>query len=139
VEADAHGFARLVRHFPKRADELRARARSITDPPPDLNISADKIWRLSQLWLTFLDGEDFGLTIDEGIYREVKQLANSAPRCSIEEEAGQWMLINATSMSEDEIELALWCAVDRVGHALVINGNFDETLQILLSHRRGSS
>jgi hypothetical protein len=38
-------------------------------------------------------------------------------------------------MTDFEIALALWCGVDRVGTVLVVNGNFDETLEDLIQYR----
>lgn len=126
---------KLQQHFPKRAEELRKLGDSGSTSSGSFEETSKKVWVLSQLWLTFLDGDDFGLTVDSDIYKQIVDLANSSPRCSIEEEAGHWMLMNAVSMSESEIELALWCAVDRVGTILVLNGSFDETRQLLLEHR----
>jgi len=126
---------KLQQHFPKRAEELRKLAVSGSNSSGTFEEISEEVWTLSQLWLTFLDGDDLGFTVDSDIYRQIVDLANSSPRCSIEEEAVHWMLINAVNMSEPEIELALWCAVDRVGTILVLNGNFDETRQMLVEHR----
>ena len=88
-----------------------------------------------KLWMIFLDGDDLAFTQDHDLYRHISDLANSHPRCTIEEEVGHWMTMLAGQMTDFEIALALWCGVDRVGSILVINGNFDETLDELIQHR----
>lgn len=126
---------KLQQHFPKRAEELRKLGVSGSKSSGPFEETSEKVWALSQLWLALLDGDDFGLTIDENIYKRIVDLANSSPRCSIEEEAGQWMLMTALNMTDEEIELALWCAVDHVGQILVLNGNFDETRDFLIEQK----
>ena len=129
---------KLQQHFPKRAEELKKLAASRLKSSGPFEETSEKVWTLCQLWLTLLDGDDFGLTIDERIYKQIVDLANSSPRCSIEEEAGHWMLMKALNMTDEEIELALRCAVDHVGHVLVLNGNFDETRDFLIEQRNRS-
>ena len=137
VQTDASSIhlGKLENAFPRRAEELRNHARSggkLSGPIEDV---AARIWSLSQLWLVFLDGDDFGLTKDRGIYDHVVSMAHTHPRCSIEHEANITMIMVASIMSNFEIETALNCSVDSVGAILLLNGNFDETYQELVRGR----
>ncbi len=137
VQTDASSIhlGKLENAFPRRAEELRNHVRSggkLSGPIEDV---AARIWSLSQLWLVFLDGDDFGLTKDRGIYDHVVSMAHTHPRCSIEHEANIIMIMVAASMSNFEIETALNCSVDSVGAILLLNGNFDETYQELVRGR----
>jgi hypothetical protein len=94
---------------------------------------ARNIWWLGQLWLTFLDGDDFQLTDDREIYDQVRELAAKPPRRSIEDEASAWMIMRAANMSKFEIKLGLDCAVKSVGTVLIFNGNYDFIYRSLVS------
>jgi hypothetical protein len=135
TDASSVHLGKLEITFPHRAEQLRSHARNggkLSGPIEDV---AARIWSLSQLWLVFLDGDDFGLTQDRGIYDHVVSMAHTHPRCSIEHEANITMIMVAASMSNFEIETALNCSVDSVGAILLLNGNFDETYQELVRGR----
>jgi|688.fasta_scaffold110122_1 hypothetical protein len=127
--------ARIGKNFPQRFQELNNHHRSGHFLSGELSEVAERIWKLSQLWMIFLDGVDLAFTQDHDLYRHISDLANSHPRCTIEEEVGHWMTLLAGQMTDFEIALALWCGVDRVGSILVLNGNFSETLDELIQHR----
>lgn len=120
---------RLSGRYPEVASKLLSRVRSGGAISGEIDNVACNIWWLGQLWLTFLDGDDFGLTDDREIYDHVKALAAQSPRCSIEEEAWAWMQARAANMSKFEIKLGLDCAVKSVGTLLIFNGNYDDTYQ----------
>ena len=126
---------KLGNNFPQRFQELENHHRSGQFLSGELSEVAERIWKLSQLWMIFLDGDDLSFTQDHELYRHISDLANSHPRCTIEEEVGHWMTMLAGQMTDFEIALALWCGVDRVGSILVLNGNFSETLDELIQHR----
>lgn len=128
-------LGKLENFFPKRAEELRAHARNGGNLSGPIEKVAEGIWSLSQLWLVFLDGDDFGLTDDRAIYDQIVSLANTHPRCSIEHEAGIWMRMVAASLSNFEIAIALGCSVDSVGSILMLNGNYDDTYRMLIGSR----
>ena len=125
----------LVKNFNKRFQELETHQRSGHFLSGEISEVAKKVWQLSQLLMIFLDGDDLGFTQDHELHQHISDLANSHPRCTIEEEVGHWMTMLASQMTDFEIALALWCGVDRVGSILVINGNFGETLGELIEHR----
>jgi hypothetical protein len=125
----------LAENFHQRFQELENHHRSGLFLSGDISEVAERIWKLSQLWMIFLDGDDLSFTQDHELYRHISDLANSHPRCSIEEEVSHWMSMLAGQMTDFEIALALWCGVDRVGSLLVLNGNFDETLDELIQYR----
>ena len=131
---DVH-LGKLEIHFPRRAEELRKHARNGGKLSGPIDKVAGSVWYLSQLWLVFLDGNDFGLTDDREIYDQIVRLANTHPRCSIEHEANMWMHAVATSLTNFEVATALSCSVDSVGQILVLNGNYDETYQNLIRGR----
>jgi hypothetical protein len=135
VDTSSTHLGKLESVFPGRADELRDHLRKggkLSGPIKDV---ADRVWSLSQLWMVFLDGDDFMLTRDRGIYDQIVSLANTHPRCSIEDEAEITMRMFAKQMSNFEIATALGCVVDAVGTILVLNGNYDYTYQMLVSVR----
>ena len=125
----------LSKNFNKRFQELETHRRSGHFLSGEISEVAEKVWRLSQLWMIFLDGDDLGFTQDHELYSQISDLANSNPRCTIEEEVGHWMSMVTSQMTDFEIALALWCGVDRVGTILVMNGSFGETLVDLIEHR----
>jgi len=128
-------LGKLENAFPRRAEELRNHVRNggkLSGPIEDVAV---RIWSLSQLWLVFLDGDDFGLTDDRGIYDHIVSLAGMPPRCSIEDEASIAMRMVAATLSNFEIATALSCSVDSVGTILLLNGNYDETYQMLVRGR----
>jgi len=125
----------LAENFHQRFQELENHYRSGHFLSGKISEVAERIWKLSQLWMIFLDGDDLFFTQDHELYRHISDLANSHPRCTIEEEVSYWMSMSAGQMTDFEIRLALWCGVDRVGSLLVLNGNFDETLDELIQYR----
>ena len=125
----------LFKNFKERYQELEDHQRSGHFLSGEFSEVAEKVWNLSQLWMIFLDGDDLSFTQDHELYRHISDLANSHPRCTIEEEASHWMFMVAGQLTDFEIRLALWCGVDGVGRILVFNGNFDETLGKLIQHR----
>lgn len=125
----------LGKTFPQRFQELENHHRSGRFLSGEISEVSERIWKLSQLWMIFLDGDDLAFTQDHVLYRHISDLANSHPRCTMEEEVGHWMTMVAGQMTDFEIALALWCGVDRVGSGLVLNGNFDETLDELIQYR----
>lgn len=125
----------LKARYPTIADELSRYKRVTSRPPRTAEEIANDVWVLGQLWLVFLDGDSFGLTEDREIYDEVVRLAASPPRCSIEEEASSWMQMMVLNMTTPEIKMGLECAVKSVGQILVLNGNFDETLEEMVKYR----
>lgn len=125
----------LKAQYPTVADELSRYNRVTSRLPRTVEEIANDVFVLGQLWLVFLDGDSFGLTEDREIYDEVVRLAASPPRCSIEEEALSWMRMMVLNLTTPEIKLGLECAVKSVGQILVLNGNFDETLEELVKYR----
>ena len=125
----------LSKNFPQRFGELEKHRQSGNFLSGDLDEVAERVWKLSQLWMIFLDGDDLSFTQDHELYFQISKVANSNPRCTIEEEVGHYLTTVAGQMTDFEIALALWCGVDRVGNILVMNGNFDETLVDLIEHR----
>ena len=120
--------------YPKIAEELVNHSQSNNALSDSLENVARNIWQLGQLWLTFLDGADFGLTVDRQIYDQIAQFARKT-HDSIEDEATQWMMMTARTMKTWEIRLGLKCAVESVGTVLIFNGNFDDTLRMLIDAR----
>ena len=125
----------LSKNFRERFRELEKHHQSGNFLSGDLDEVAERVWKLSQLWMIFLDGDEMSFTQDHELYKQIAKAANSHPQCSIEEEVGQHLARVAGLMTDFEIALALSCGVDRVGTILVINGNFDETLNDLIEHR----
>lgn len=128
---------RLTARYPEVANKLVSRVQRGGVISGEIDNVASNIWWLGQLWLTFLDGDSFGLTDDREIYDSITELAAKRPRCSIEEEAWAWMQMRAANMSKFEIKLGLDCAVKSVGTILIFNGNYDDTYQLLVqgTHR----
>jgi uncharacterized CHY-type Zn-finger protein len=137
VETDSSSshLGKLEIVFPRRAEDLRNHVRNGGELSGRIEDVAALIWSLSQLWLVFLDGENFGLTKDRAIYDEIVSFARANPSCLIEDEAEQWMRSVATSLSNFEIALALNCCVDSVGTILQLNGNYDDTYRMLIRGR----
>jgi len=135
--AESVWLQRLKARYPDVASKLVSRVQSGGAISGEIDNVACNIWWLGQLWLTFLDGDDFGLTDDREIYDHITQLATQPPRCSIEDEAWAWMQMRAANMSKFEIKLGLDCAVESVGTILIFNGNYDDTYQLLVqgTHR----
>jgi hypothetical protein len=126
----------LGKNFPQRFQELENHHRSGLFLSGEISEVAERIWKLSQLWMILLDGDDLDFTQDHDLYRRISDLANNYPRHTIEEEASHWMCMVAGHMTDFEIALALWCGVDRVGLLLLFrNGNFDDTLDAMIQHR----
>ena len=124
---------KLSARYPNVASKLLNRVKEGGVISGEIDSVAAKIWRLGQLWLVFFDGDDFGLTEDRSIYDDIKALAESLPRCSIEEEAQIWMHTTVLDMSKFEIRLGLDCAVGTIGTYLVLSGQYEETYNLLVS------
>jgi len=124
---------RLADRYPEVATKLIDRVRSGGVISGEIDDVACNIWWLGQLWLVFLDGDDFGLTHDREIYDHIRESAAKRPKCSMEDEASAWMHAYAADMSIFEIRLGLDCAVKSVGTVLIFNGNYDETFEWLVS------
>ena len=124
---------KLSARYPDVASKLLNRVKEGGVISGEIDSVAAKIWRLGQLWLVFFDGDDFGLTQDRSVYDGIKALAESVPRCSIEEEAQIGMHNTAMDMSKFEIRLGLDCAVDTIGTYLIFSGQYEETYNILAS------
>lgn len=133
--AESVWLQRLAARYPDIANKLISRVRSGGVISGEIDNVARNIWWLGQLWLVFLDGDDFGLTDDREIYDNIKQLAAKRPRWSIEEEASAWMQERAANMSKFEIEMGLDCAVKSAGTMLILNGNYDGTYKELVGGR----
>jgi len=128
---------KLSTRYPDVASKLLNRVKEGGAISGKIDLVAAQIWRLGQLWLVFFDGDDFGLTEDRSIYDGIKALAESVPRCSIEEEAQIAMRMTAGNMSKFEIRLGLDCVVDTIGEILIFSGQYDETYNFLVSGRYG--
>jgi len=132
-------FGKLGTMYPNIAEQLKNLANNGHVLSGTLEESANRIYYLGQLWLVFLDGDDFGLTRDREIYNHIREVAQMRPRRSIEDEAEWHMNIWAVSMTTLEIKLALKCGVESVGFILEANGNFDYTLSSLIETRNQSN
>lgn len=126
---------KLSARYPDVASKLLNRVKEGGVISGEIDSVAAAIWRLGQLWLVFFDGDDFGLTEDRGIYDDIEALAESVPRCSIEEEAQIAMHHTALGMSKFEIRLGRDCAVNTIGTYLVFSGQYEETYDLLVSGR----
>lgn len=126
---------KLSARYPDVASKLLNRVKEGGVISGEIDSVAAAIWRLGQLWLVFFDGDDFGLTEDRSIYDGIKALAESVPRCSIEEEAQIAMHLTALNMSKFEIRLGLDCVVDTIGTYLVFSGQYEETYNLLVSRQ----
>lgn len=129
-------FAKLSDAYPEVARKLLERVQKDEKIKARLDDVACNIWWLGQLWLVFMDGDNFGLTKDRDIYDHIKYLALTPPTRSIDNEAASWMKLRAAGMSKFDIRLGLDCAVAEVGNILVLNGNYDETFQFLVDSSR---
>ena len=67
----------LSKNFNKRFQELETHQRSGHFLSGEISEVAEKVWRLSQLWMIFLDGVDLGFNIDHELYRDISDLAYS--------------------------------------------------------------
>ena len=125
-------WEKLQRHYPTVAERLREATSSPGLDPGDMVESASRIWQLSQVYLIWL--EDDGTAHDTDIVRTMWELSRKPPRCSVEEEAGQWLLMFCLGMSDLELELAIGCAVVDLGPAHVLSGAADDNLRELIHH-----
>lgn len=97
--------------------------------------SAEGVWLLGQAWLVFLDGDEMDLTDDVRIYNLISEISRKPPRCSVEQEASIFMHNVSLGMTEFEMRIGLRMAVAKLGHGLVLNGNFEETLASLIQYQ----
>ncbi len=123
---------KLVHSYPVVAARLREVTQGVSLGARDFDNVAAQVYLLGQLWLTWFDGEHFEFTQDKGIYDSIVNLANSPPRCSVEQEALSWMRMTASNLTRTEIKLALQCPVYTLGETVLLNGQIRETLDDLL-------
>jgi hypothetical protein len=131
----ASGSQKLKENYPRRADELRQLVLESDGAFGDFETAASRVWRLSQLYLVFIDGEDDDFPKDPDIARYVRELANSRPKCPIDEEAGVLMQAAVLNMPHYEIALSIRCAVDVIGYGHVLNGAADDSINALVATR----
>lgn len=121
--------------YPELAKDLAEYHRKNKSPKSRLLHSATGVWFLGQSWLTFFDGEEFDATDDIRIYNLISEMARRSPKCSVEDEASIFMHNIASNMTEFEMRLGLCIAVKKLGHVLILNGNFDHVLASLIRYR----
>jgi len=137
--SETDNLAALTRLYPELANDLADAHRKRKSLPSQVSHSATGVWLLGQSWLTFFDGSQFSSTDDIRIYNLISEMARQAPRCSVEEEASIFMHNVALNMTEFEMRIGLRIAVKKLGHGLVLNGNFDQTLTSLIRNRDRSN
>ena len=128
-------FQKLQQTYPRRANELREHLSDLNSSPAEIESAAARVWRLSQLYLVFLDGEDHDFPKDPDIDRTMRELANKRPICPVDEEAWAWMRGAVLDMPHFEIVLSVMCAVDVVGTLHVLNGAADDNINGLVAAR----
>jgi hypothetical protein len=131
----ASGSQKLKENYPRRADELRQLVLESDGAFGDFETAASRVWRLSQLYLVFIDGEDDDFPKDPEIARYVRDLANSRPVCPIDEEAGVLMQAAVLNMPHYEIALSVRCAVDVMGSLHALTGAADDNINELIAAR----
>ena len=129
------GSQKLRETYPRRADELRQLVLESDGAFGDFEMAASRVWRLSQLYLVFIDGEDDDFPKDSDIARYVRDLANSRPVCPVDEEAEVLMQGAVLNMPHYEIALSIHCAVDVIGYGHVLNGAADDSINALVATR----
>lgn len=129
------GSQKLGETYPRRADELRQLVLESDGAFGDFEMAASRVWRLSQLYLVFIDGEDDDFPKDSDIARYVRDLANSRPVCPVDEEAEVLMQGAVLNMPHYEIALSIHCAVDVIGYGHVLNGAADDSINALVATR----
>ena len=129
------GSQKLRETYPRRADELRQLVLESDGAFGDFETAASRVWRLSQLYLVFIDGEDDDFPKDPEIARYVRDLANSRPVCPVDEEAGVLMQGAVLNMPHYEIALSVLCAVDVIGSMHALNGAADDNIKELVAVR----
>jgi len=131
----ASGSQKLKENYPRRADELRQLVLESDGAFGDFETAASRVWRLSQLYRFFIDGEDDDFPKDPEIARYVRDLANSRPVCPVDEEAGVLMQGAVLNMPHYEIALSVLCAVDVIGSMHALNGATDDNINELVAVR----
>jgi hypothetical protein len=131
----ASGSQKLKENYPRRADELRQLVLESDGAFGDFETAASRVWRLSQLYLVFIDGEDDDYPKDPEIARTIRDLANSRPICPVDEEAWAWMSMNVADMPHYEIALSVRCAVDVIGSLHALTGAADDNINELVAAR----
>ena len=131
----ASGSQKLKENYPRRADELRQLVLESDGAFGDFETAASRVWRLSQLYLVFIDGEDDDYPKDPEIAHTIRDLANSRPICPVDEEAWAWMSMNVADMPHYEIALSVLCAVDVIGSMHALNGAADDNIKELVAVR----
>ena len=129
------GSQKLRETYPRRADELRQLVRESDGAFGDFETAAWRVWRLSQLYLVFIDGEDDDFPKDPDIARYVRDLANSRPVCPVDEEAGVLMSMNVSDMPHYEIALSVLCVVDVIGSLHTLSGAAEDNINELVAAR----
>jgi hypothetical protein len=131
----ASGSQKLKETHPRRADELRQLVLESDGAFGDFERAASRVWRLSQLYLVFIDGDDNDFPKDPEIARNIRELANSRPVCPVDEEAWAWMRGAVLDMPHYEIALSVICAVDVIGSLHALNGAADDNINELVAAR----
>ena len=129
------GSQKLRETYPRRADELRQLVLESDGAFGDFETAASRVWRLSQLYLIFIDGEDDDFPKDPDIAHNIRDLANSRPICPVDEEAWAWMSMNVLDMPHYEIDLSVRCAADVIGSLHALNGAADDNINELIAAR----
>jgi hypothetical protein len=129
------GSQKLRETYPRRADELRQLVLESDAAFGDFETAAWRVWRLSQLYLVFIDGEDDDYPKDPEIAHTIRDLANSRPICPVDEEAWAWMSMNVADMPHYEIALSVRCAVDVIGSLHALTGAADDNINELVAAR----
>ena len=131
----ASGSQKLKKTYPHRAEELQQLVLDNDGAFGDFEKAAARVWMLSQLYLVFIDGEDNDFPKDQGIACNIRDLANSHPICSVDEEASAWMSMQVLEMPRYEIALSVLCAVDVIGSLHALNGAADDNINDLVAAR----
>ena len=129
------GSQKLNETYPRRANELRHLVLESGGAFGDFETAASRVWRLSQLYLVFIDGEDDDFPKDPDIARSIRDLANSRPVCPVDEEAWVWMSMHILDMPHYEIALSVRCAVDVMGSLHALTGAADDNINELIAAR----
>lgn len=136
--AESLWLQKLSARYPEVASKLLKRVQNGGAISGEIDVVANQIWMLGQLWLVFLDGDDFDLTEDRNVYDTVKWMSTRPPSRSMEDEAQLFMANIAMNMSKFEIRLGLDCVVETIGNIMILNGGYDDLYQYLVSQRHRS-
>jgi hypothetical protein len=96
----------------------------------------DEVYRVTHLYLLWLDNGDFDMPVDPAIRSHYTDLARKHPACPIDEEAMAWLKMSLRSMTEDEIRQAIGNAVAMRRWPAGWQEAHNENLNDLLAYRR---